>query len=65
MTTSDRVTIENGQPYDDRHNRIDLTDPSFAGLKEAMSNKDDWQDGSYRFDKTSKSLVSDGGGAVR
>jgi hypothetical protein len=62
---NDRVTIENGQPYDDRHNRIDLNDSNFSGLKDAMASKDDWQDGTYRFDKTSKTLVSDGGGGIR
>lgn len=62
----DRVIIENGQPYDDRHNRIDLNDSSFSGLKDAMAAKADWQDGQYRFDKTSKTLVNEsGGGAIR
>lgn len=64
MAHTDRVIIENGEAYDDGSNRIDLDRPEFSELKTAMTEKS-WQDGSYRLDRASKTLVPDGGGTSR
>jgi hypothetical protein len=59
-----RVTIEQGQAFDESHNRLDLDRPENSEIKAAVGSRT-WDDGTYRLDKASRTLVRDdaGGGA--
>lgn len=54
------IRIENGQVYDQSNKQMDLTQPQFSVLQQAISQKGDassWDNGEYRFDATSNQLT--------
>jgi hypothetical protein len=62
---SQHITIKDGRAFDGESSTpLDLDNPTNSEIKDAMATRS-WEDGTYRLDKASRTLVQDVGGGAR